>query len=159
VQSAVDRHSRKAVEFSLAHSGQWALLAVVQEARIGVDIERRRRGFRADDLIRRFFSEREIEGLVALSGAQLEAAFFRAWVRKEAYLKAVQAGLGVPAGLSRFSVSVDPDDPPKILETQLEKEASSFSLYDLDVPEGYVGALAVEGTRHRVRHLHDVDTE
>ena len=143
---------RRAVEFSLSHCGEFSVVAVTSGNPAGVDVERMRHGVRIDDLIRRFFSEREIEGLLSLPLEDREAAFFRVWVRKEAYLKAV--GGGVPAGLARFSVSVAPDEPPAILDTELEPGGvSAFSLYDIDVPEGYVSALAVEGTGHRIRYM------
>lgn len=138
--------------FNLTHSERLALLAVTRDVSVGVDIERIRHDARIDRLIRRFFSPREVERFLAIDDGEREAAFFRTWVRKEAYLKAV--GGGVPAGLRRFSVSVGPDEPPAILDTELEADgASAFSLYDLDVPEGYAGALAVEGTGHRIRYM------
>jgi len=141
------------LSFNLAHSARLALLAVVQDTRVGVDVERIRRGVRVDDVIRRFFAQPEIEQLLSsVASEDREATFFRVWVRKEAYLKA--AGGGVPAGLHRFSVSVAPDEPPAILHTDLEPGgASAFSLYDIDVPTGYMGALAVEGTGHRIRYF------
>ncbi len=140
------------LSFNLAHSGREALLAVARGRRIGVDIERTRPLLRLDGLIRRFFSDREGEGLLRLEREEREAAFFRTWVRKEAYLKAV--GGGVPADLRRFSVSVVPGKPPAIRSTGLEDGGvSSFSLHDLDVPEGHAGALAVQGTGHRIRYF------
>jgi len=144
--------SGQGLQFNLTHSDREALLAVTQGRRVGVDIERARPMLRLDRLIRRFFSDREAEGLLRLGPEEREAAFFRTWVRKEAYLKAV--GGGVPAGLRRFSVSVARDEPPAILDTELEADgASAFTLYDLDVPEGHAGALAVEGTGHRIRYM------
>ena len=115
------------LSFNLAHSGREALLAVAQVRRVGVDIERTRPVLRLDRLIRRFFSVREADELLHLKREEREAAFFRTWVRKEAYLKAV--GGGVPGGLRRFSVSIASDEPPKILNTELEPGgASAFSL-------------------------------
>jgi 4'-phosphopantetheinyl transferase len=150
--------TERVLRFSVSHSGDCMLLAVACDGRVGIDIERLRQGVRADNLTRRFFAEREAEGFFSLAPDAREAAFFRTWVRKEAYLKAV--GGGVPAGLRRFSVSVAPNEPPAILETELEPGVvSAFSLYDIDVPEGYVGSLAVEGTGHRIRYFDDADLE
>lgn len=144
--------SGQGLQFNLTHSGREALLAVAQVRRVGVDIERTRPVLRLDCLIRRFFSDREAGELLRLEREERDAAFFRTWVRKEAYLKAV--GGGVPAGLRRFSVSTASDGPPAIRSTGLEDGGvSSFSLHDLDVPEGHAGALAVEGTGHRIRYM------
>ncbi len=142
------------LSFNLSHSGLWALLAVTRYACVGVDIEQIRAGVRIDRLAQRFFSDVEVTALRSIADEALETAFFRTWVRKEAYLKAVGAGVGVPAGLGRFSVSIGADEPPAVLSTDLEPGGvSAFSLYDLDVPEGYAGALAVEGTGHRIRYM------
>ena len=136
------------LSFNLAHSGEEALLAVALGHVVGVDIERRRQDVRVDRVIRRFFSDREAEAILCLDAEQQEAAFFRTWVRKEAYLKAI--GGGVPARLRRFTVSVGPDEPA-VLATELEGGAvSSFSLYDLEVRDGYAGALAVQGAEYRI---------
>jgi len=119
---------------------------------VGIDIERVREGLRIDELVRRFFSAPEIEDFFRLPPEARQTAFFRAWVGKEAYLKA--AGGGVPAGLRRCRLSLAPHDPPAILATELEDGGvSAFSLYDLDVPDGYAGALAAEGTEHRIDWL------
>jgi len=142
------------LSFNLSHSGLWTLLAVMRRARVGIDIERSRAGVRIDCLARRFFSEVEVAALRSIADEARETAFFHTWVRKEAYLKAVGAGVGVPAGLGRFSVSIGTGEPPAVLSTDLEpRGVSAFSLYDLDVPEGYAGALAVEGTGHRIRYM------
>ena len=144
--------TERVLRFSVSHSGGWMLLAVGCGCRVGVDLERLRKGIRVDDLARRFLTGHEAEQLLSLLSEDREAVFFRTWVRKEAYLKAV--GSGVPAGLSRFSVSVGSDEPPAILDTELEPGgASAFSLYDIEVPKGYVGALAVEGTEYWIRYL------
>ena len=138
---------------SISHSARWILIAASCAGQIGVDIERRRPIRCLEALASRFFSVEEIEGFQAIDEMEREAAFFRTWVRKEAYLKAVDAGVGVPAGLCRFAVSVTPDHPA-IRSTELEPGGvSAFSLYDLDTPDGYVGALAVEGTVHRIRYF------
>ena len=136
---------------SISHSSSWILIAACWGARIGVDIERQRPTRGPEALARRFFSPQEAEGLLAVGDVDREEAFFRTWVRKEAYLKAV--GGGVPAGLRRLTVSVGSGEAT-VLETEFEPGGrSAFALYDLDVPDGYAGALAVEGAGHRIRYL------
>ena len=141
------------LSFNLSHSHDLSVLAVTGDARVGVDVECLRGGLHVNELARRFFAASEADMIAALPKPLQTAAFFRTWVRKEAYLKAANAGVGVPAGLCRFAVSVTADHPA-IRSTELEPGGvSTLSLYDLDVPDGYVGALAVEGTNHRIRYL------
>jgi len=71
---------------------------------------------------------------LALFGVERSRILRASWirlvskVRKAAHLKAV--GGGVPAGLRRFSVSAASDEPPKILNTELEPGGvSAFSLF------------------------------
>ncbi len=155
---SIDSSDHGDLSFSLSHSGPVTLLAVGMKQAMGVDVEHVRNGVRIADLARRFFSASEVAALLATAPEERIAAFFRTWVRKEAYLKALRCGLGVPAGLSRFSVTVAADRPPAILETRLEDGgASALALYDLDAPPGCAGALAVEGTDHKIRSFDEGD--
>jgi len=148
----LDDIHRSDLEFNLSDSAGLAWIAVGRCGPLGLDIERLRSGVRVEDAIRRFFAPREIPALLSLPRAEREAAFFRTWVRKEAYLKAI--GGGVPARLDRFVVSVAPDESPAILETELEPGGrSAFSLYDLAPPAGYAAALAAQGGGRRLRHI------
>lgn len=83
------------IHFNLSHSGDWSVVAVARVA-VGVDIERidpRRPTTRLAD---RFLTAAERELVQARAGSHGDAAFFIAWSRKEAYLKAVGVGLSVP---------------------------------------------------------------
>ncbi len=137
----------KGLSFSLSHTGETAALAVAAGRPIGIDIESVRREVDPVGLAKRFFSPAEAEALAALVDPL--SAFFRAWVRKEAYLKAL--GGTVPSWLSRFAVSVGEGDP-RIIWSELEPGMESrFSLVDIDSPTGYIAALAVEGEAGSVR--------
>jgi 4'-phosphopantetheinyl transferase len=96
------------VGFSLSHSDDLLLVGVVRGGRVGVDVERVRRGVWSRPLAERTFSEEELRLVPAGPGPRQEAALFAAWTRKEAYLKAVGRGLAddlaevsvVPAALA-----------------------------------------------------------
>ena len=140
-------HPSDRLSFNLSHAGSQGLLAVTYGPRIGVDIEALRPLIDPLGLAKRFFSPAEAEVLAALVDPL--SAFFRAWVRKEAYLKAL--GGTVPSWLSRFAVSVGEGDP-RIIWSELEPGMESrFSLVDIDSPTGYIAALAVEGEAGSVR--------
>ena len=131
---------------SLSHSGRFALLAITGGQASGVDLERVREVRDARALAARFFAPEEAEAIrsVGETTADLRDAFFRTWVRKEAYLK----GLGetVPGGLRRFEVRSEGANPPRIVSTTLETtDVSGWSLRDLDAPDGFAAAVAVEG--------------
>jgi len=138
--------------YSVTHSGSFACVAVASGRRVGVDLERVRPTADVAALARRFFSREEADAIAVLRDGARETAFFRAWTRKEAYLKG--AGGTVPADLRRFSVDVGRTGTPRIGWTKLEEaEPSAWTVRDLDVPNGYVGAIAVEGDLEEVVHL------
>jgi 4'-phosphopantetheinyl transferase len=74
--------------FSLAHSGDCALLAVCPAAPVGADIEEVRPEVAAPPSAERWFSERERAELTRLGSAERARRFFELWTLKEAYLKA-----------------------------------------------------------------------
>jgi 4'-phosphopantetheinyl transferase len=146
----VEQGVANGLTISLAHSFPLAQLAVASRGAIGVDVERLRRGLPVGALAARFFALSEQVAIASLREERRTLAFFRVWARKEAYLKGV--GVGVPSGLCRFAVTVDVQEPPRIVSTQLEKREgdSAWALYDLDAPPGYVAALATEGEPQRI---------
>ena len=97
------------LEFSLAHTRSLLALAVAPRGvRVGVDVERvgrePRRGVMR--LARRWFAQAEVDALEAL-GDEAERArrFMELWTLKEAYVKALGAGIaGAP--LNTFEVAV-----------------------------------------------------
>lgn len=145
--------------FNLSHSKGAALIAVASGRRVGVDLEQVRpmRDFEA--LAERFFAPAERDELRALAAEERQAAFFRAWTRKEAYIKAT--GEGIAAGLERFAVTMSPGVPALLRHVEGRPgEASRWSLCDLDPWPGFAAALAVEGpppvvARADARHLVD----
>jgi 4'-phosphopantetheinyl transferase len=93
------------VHFNLSHSGAYGLIGWAQDREIGVDVEEWRSLRDEPALVRRYFSAREIAAYEALPAAQRTEAFFNGWTRKEAYIKAIGRGLGLP--LDSFDVSLD----------------------------------------------------
>ncbi|MCK5247822.1 4'-phosphopantetheinyl transferase superfamily protein [Candidatus Bipolaricaulota bacterium] len=135
------------LRFSLTHSGNHGLLAVSRMP-VGIDLENIRPSVDADALSARFFARNESESIADLPADERVEAFFRVWVRKEAYLKA--AGGSVPAGLSKCEVSADAADP-RVLVTEFEAADSLSQLIDIPVHQGYLAALAVLGGNPDVR--------
>lgn len=127
------------LQFNLSHSGDACVCAVAASA-VGVDIEQVRP---MDDLLlvaRRFFAPGEYEAIARLPAARQPSAFFACWTRKEAFVKALGAGLQAP--LHRFEVSVDPAAPALRCSDLPGGEPVRWQLRNLATPPGYAGSLA-----------------
>lgn len=136
------------LRFNVSHSGDWALIALTLQQRIGVDIERVRPLDNIDDLARNSFSSYELDVYQHLPDGQRSQAFFHAWTRKEAFIKACGEGLSRP--LSEFDVTLAPQDQVQVLQIAGDRTAARrWTLAGLEPVAGYVGAVAIErpGTR------------
>jgi hypothetical protein len=63
------------LEFNLSHSGDFALIAVTQGRRIGVDVERIRQGISSHVIAQQYFSKAEVAELQSLPIEQREPPF------------------------------------------------------------------------------------
>jgi 4'-phosphopantetheinyl transferase len=136
--------ARQGIEFSLSHSRGLILYAVTCNRRIGIDVEHARTIANTDHIAKRIFAPREYAVFRALPLEERQAAFFRGWTRKEAYLKA--CGEGLSRGLDRIDVSSAPFEPARRLGIQGDPQAASpWSLQELAPAPGYVAAVASEG--------------
>ena len=79
--------------FNLAHSHDRAVYVFTRQVSPGIDLEYERPFPEHQNFSRMFFSERENNLLASLSEVDRLAAFYKLWTCKEAYLKAVGAGL------------------------------------------------------------------
>jgi 4'-phosphopantetheinyl transferase len=128
--------------FNVSHTDGLALMAFVMRRTIGIDVENLVRGVDAQRLAERFFSERERQVLRPLRGDELQAAFFRCWTRKEAYIKA--KGDGLSLALHEFDVSIAEQDRDALLATRPDPtEAARWMVCDVPMGTGYVAAVAV----------------
>ncbi len=129
--------------FNVSHSHSLVLIAVTQRAEVGIDVERIRPFSNDLNMAERYFSPRECRMLRLLSPERRTEAFFHAWTRKEACLKAL--GVGLSYGLDRVEVTIRPEDPVRLLRLDgEEKQAAPWSLLALVPAPGYVGALALK---------------
>ena len=106
----------RALRFNLAHSHDRAVLAVARGRAVGVDLERIRAGVDCRRLMDEFFAPREGTAWRALPASLRRRAFFTAWTRQEAVIKARGARVG-----------------------------RRLSLQPLEAPAGYVACLAAHG--------------
>lgn len=128
------------LRFSVSHTGELMVVAVAGGRDVGIDIERSDRRV-AGGVLRRALDDRERAHLAALAPARRGEAALRLWTAKEAYAKAIGAGLA-----HRFS-DIAVEDP--LGDARLARPG--WSLRRLDPPDGYVGALVVHASRLTVR--------
>ena len=106
------------ISFSVSHSGEHALVAVVDDrAPLGIDVERVRPRARLEALAARALARDELAAWRARPANERLAAFLQLWTRKEAYLKATGTGITTsmravpvaPAGWTCVDLDVGPD--------------------------------------------------
>jgi 4'-phosphopantetheinyl transferase len=135
--------------FNLAHSGGWVLVGVSGSGPVGVDVERVREMPDLEAVMERFFAPGEVRAIRSLPEAERKAAFFACWTRKEAYIKAVGAGLSL--ALDSFEVSVRPSDRPALLALDGSTAAAAdWTLWSGAPAAGYAAAAAASGQEIRV---------
>lgn len=132
------------VRFSVSHSCDWAMIAVTRGREIGIDLEKLRTDIDYDGLSRRFFSPAEYEALQQCNESLRLRAFFAVWTRKEAIVKA--HGKGISLGLKNFDVTIEPDQPPRVLATRWQQvDMPDWILLNVNSAPDYIASLAASG--------------
>jgi 4'-phosphopantetheinyl transferase len=123
----------ESVRFNLSRSQEVGMVALQLEVDLGIDVEQVRPFPPALDIAARFFTPEEHARLCSLPVAELDAAFFSYWTRKEAIVKAL--GLGLSHPLDRFTLAPSPGPEGE--------RALGHSVVSLLPPfAGYVAAVA-----------------
>ena len=119
---------RPDVQFSLSHSGTWAMCAVADRP-VGCDIQLA--APRSLRVARRFFTDAECARIFALApeGAR-QAMFYRIWALKESFIKCLGLGLALP--LDSFSVLPEADGTVSLAYAG----DGEFRLFEPEGPEG-----------------------
>ena len=120
------------VSFNLAHSGEFALVAVSASADVGIDIEEVKQSSDLRSVALRCFSPGEISRLTSVPPGEHAGLFFTYWTRKEAFVKGRGDGLSAP--LTEIDVSAAPARP-----------GGGWLVRDIAVPPSYKGAVATRG--------------
>ncbi len=109
--------------FNSSHSGDFVLIALSPTHEVGVDIEREVPDHDFHGLAAYAFPKAEYEAWRDLPASAQLRAFYRAWTRHEAGLKALGCGFADAAGAPT---------------------PSTLTLFDLHLPSGYAGAVAIQ---------------
>lgn len=132
------------LRFNQSDSGDLAVFAFSAGRELGVDIEAVRAVSDLELLASRFFAREETDELLGLPREQRTRAFFAAWTRKEAYVKAIGQGLQVP--LNQTRVTLRPQDPPSLIHIAGDRQAAwSWHVYSFEPAHAYMGAVVYQG--------------
>jgi 4'-phosphopantetheinyl transferase len=145
--------------FNFSQTERAVICAVARDGEIGVDLEYVNEGIDDAALAEQYFSASEAAALAALPLKARQKAFLKCWTRKEAYIKATGAGLFLD--LRGFEVFESVNGAPRLHIAKNPQESERWTLVDLEVPAGYVAALAMECRGCRVRCHHwpgDIET-
>jgi len=128
---------------------EWVILGFSRGPALGLDVECHRE-LEFDDLVTGFFSPIERKAWASLPLTNRCEAFFAAWTRKEAYLKAL--GVGLAKSLDSFSVSLGAGSSGKLVWCADHPRApQTWHFVSIDPAPGYAGALALDYSSKTLR--------
>jgi len=137
-----------APNFSISHTHDLVALAFTDRAQVGVDLEHVDAKHDALALAERIMSEDDLPAFTALPDGEKAAAFYRAWTRKEAYLKAL--GEGITSGLREVSVPLAEEAISQLADRR-DGSSAKWRLHALPVPADYAGCVACDEAKRPVR--------
>lgn len=130
------------LEFSVSHSGDYALLGFGRNGAIGVDIERVDSRRNIELIVEHHFTPNEAAAVRGESDKGSKASqvelFYRFWTRKEAYIKAL--GEGMSLDLRSFEVGLQPGAN---LAWSARDDAARWRFYGLNPGGGHLGAICM----------------
>jgi len=136
------------LDFNVSHAGRYALIALAEGRRVGIDIESRDCVGDWSALSTAVFTSRDQDYVMSLPEHQRGYAFYDVWTAKEAFLKAL--GTGLAAGMTNFSVLGDNDNKPVAIPvthipvngTQPLSCVTAFDAAWCPAPAGYAACVA-----------------
>jgi 4'-phosphopantetheinyl transferase len=131
------------LQFNIAHSQHLALCAVTLTHHVGIDVERVQ-NLPIQTVLHAFFPPRDAQRILSLPKSQQLTAFYEAWTRTEAYLKATGAGI-------YRTFPLVPSHFPRV--SQAPTNDGQWTTIVFRPALAYVAALVVEGRAQRLRYL------
>lgn len=133
-------HGRNLLQFNVSHSGALAVYAFAWGTGVGVDVEALQPLENANSLVETFFSPQEKKTFETIAAQNRTEAFFNAWTRKEAFVKAL--GQGLYLALDSFDVEFGPGKEPRIMRIDSQPGAQGNWVVSSFAPApGFVTAV------------------
>lgn len=125
------------IRFSLSHSGEY-VMAAFSDMEIGCDIQQMEQTNLK--IARRFFAPEEYAYVIDQDEASAqEEAFYRIWVLKESFLKAL--GTGMALSMTDFAIQIQDD---RVIGVRQNVNNKKYSFEEYDLIKGYKAACCVE---------------
>lgn len=126
-------------DFNVSHAGAHGLIAMSPDRRVGVDIEQHRDGFDWRSIAALTLEPTEVAWLERRDAMQQTAAFYDAWVAKEALVKTT--GAGISRGLQHLTVL--PREGSRVtLRNLIPDDMRAIAAQWLAAPEAYSACVA-----------------
>lgn len=127
--------------FNLSHTRNRFVLAVCNMSAIGIDLEYVRERANLSGLVKKCFADSEMIYWNSLSTEQKTIGFYRFWVRKEAFVKAV--GRGISLGLDQCVIN--PEEQSQFLSIpESYGLASEWKITDIVLEQGDICVLVTK---------------
>lgn len=136
-------NSKQLIEFNLSHSKNILAYIFTINTPVGIDIEFINPRIHLDKIAYRFLPAYEYDRLQLLHGIKKLEAFFNAWVRNEALIKAKGDTLQTHP-YSRHKLSLDPQ--ANNLEYKKEEINPFYAISNLSLYPNFATAIAVKDT-------------
>ena len=127
------------LDFNISHTLAFALVGLVEGARIGVDVEHAERSINASGIARKFMTTNERRELESMSADAARRRVLELWTCKEAMSKATGDALAAPFG----EIDVDVEAHRTLRSGPAPYEPVQWTLHRAAVPEDYFATVAV----------------
>lgn len=132
------------LDFNVSHTGRTALVTVISDARVGIDIERRDRVINTIGIARKFLNAGERERLDTHDAESTRLHVLRLWTCKEAMSKATGDALSAPFA----AIEIELAGIPRLLRGPAPYAPSDWSLHPANAGADYIATVAVWRPTH-----------
>ncbi|MFM0401381.1 4'-phosphopantetheinyl transferase family protein [Paraburkholderia aspalathi] len=127
------------LDFNVSHAGSHGLIAMSPSRRVGVDIEHRSDSFDWHSIATLTLDASEAAWIENLDTEEQRAAFYDAWVAKEALVKTT--GVGITRGLQHLTV-LPRESAEVTLRNEIPDDMREIAARWIEAPEAYAACVA-----------------
>ncbi len=135
------------IQFNVSNSFNYLLVGICSNSQIGVDIEKIRKKVNYENLIKRFFSEREKEFFINLDSNDKEHFFFQWWTIKESVIKTIGKGMRLPINL--FEIPFENQNNE--IDIKIDKSSLKLYFYNLNLEADCTATICIGKSAKQVK--------